>query len=1410
MQDSTVNTFGGGLDFDSDPRTIKTDRYVDALNVETMSVEKNGINSISPMKSSALAFSIPDVTEQIQYTKLRYQTGVEISFYFYNEAGTLVGQGIINAATNTTFGNFETAFTSIMAGYSYDVGDFELSDDGEYFIFSIEFAGNVTRTSFLWEVNNIFYDEVVVQEAFTNGKLSPIATWNVEDRLFVFSTTGNSNAIEIGIATKNVTWSYVRILRTWRFALPTTEAIDIRVEKVSNQSWAVYWTDNTNKPKVLYIPEVYTQDCVIKYTKNSWQAPTSGYIIYNEVGEQTDLQLINNAGLVTYSNQLQAGGSLPSGGYRYSIRFGLNEIENVTEWSVLTPNVIPVFKASTETPSAYIKIQGEKSGTPTSKANVLLIQNALPNIFNFVELACVYNAGGVNSAYIVGRFNITENEFTITHTGAETGTIAFDTDLLPQTEPVILKAKSLEIKKNRLNLANLEVGADDPALAAIASAVTIGQGKYAMNGVGSLSSGEGVGVSVKGNTTSFGVPWNPNSNSIQNTSGVLKLLKVSDPLNAYTESTGQWKAPSTDNYRMYCKIIFTGSFDKVQNNSGFSWALRIAGVGSIASGYIPNNVIEFDVTFAATVNQILTIDIDFNIDNTVNFLMSPDSGFTIKPLNVSTNFDSTKVGEYQLPENCATKVGYMLSEKYAMFLRFHYKNGYISSPFFAGYFDNQWNGTDISLFTSSTGASTYETYSYFARISGLNVSSIKDKINGVSVWRAECNPTVLGTGIVMPADRFEAEEYNAGFYAAIPTANGAYGTLYGPLEDRRFFSMFFSHDTRVNQTQPSAGDILRFFDCPKILNNVSGIRLTGSTQTGDSTLGSYAEYYGEIFSSNKGDAEITDGRYTQFIEAIGELNSEMPALRSGTLKYRPNINIRNSASGSMENISLACGDRIAPATSASDNGIYMAQYIKSAVGEQYDLLSVKIIPTGTYLNVNELANGICPNLDVFGGDTYTQKNILKIRYWSAFGTAGVRTSFITYYGQQKINTQMLYNNYEADKTTYNLFGHENTINYLFPFTTIEDVVEEQFNYDRGFSANYPLTITGYDPNLPSDFKFVSRIYYSQQKPINSLQDFYRKIGAFDFRDLDTKNGIIAAIRDVNNYMVAIQPRAVSVLPYLSDVAIGTQGGGQILVGTGGVYNQRENIISTYGTALQTCTLVGNNNNGNSTLYWFSPEFKKYCRYGGDGVRILSDENSMRSFFLTMNAENEYDMIQTFDVEYASVIMTWGLDSKTLLFNERTNNFTTFTTFQPLRYFFYQNMTLAPKPSIVDFNQVYELFGGTGVLDYLGAGASVFRMEFVVNKEGMSSKRFLSTGLSVGEGYAFVDPTVSMSVNGDTVFPFTVTLFQKRFDNWFGAFNKNNGKQPIGQYAVIRIQSSAYIAILGAVTKFRTVFRSLFK
>jgi hypothetical protein len=1410
MQDTQVNTFNGGLDFDSDLRSIKTDRYVDALNVETMSIEKNGINAITPMKSSSLAFSVPDIFDEVQFTKLKYEEDVNINFYFYGADGALLGQGFIPAAINTDFAAFEVAFTTAMFNYGYDVADFDLSANGEYFLSSIEFGSQPVRVSFLWQVDGEYYDEIVVQEAYVSSKLRPIATSNVENRLFVFSSTGNSNAIEIGIATKNVTWSYTRIFRTWRFLLPTTEAIDIRVEKVSNQSWAVYWTDNTNKPKVLYIPEAYTEDCVAKYTLSSWETPTSGYIIYNEANEQTNLQLINNAGLVTYSDQLQAGGNLRSGGYRYSVRFGVNGTENTTEWSVLTPNVIPVFEASINSASAYIKVQGEKGGVATSKANVLLIQNALPNIYNFVELACVYNSGGANSASIVGRFDVTSSEFTVTHTGFEQGVIEFSTDLLPQTEPVILKAKSLEIKKNRLNLANLEIGADDPVLAAIASAATISQVKEELTQVGKIGSGGLLDVSA-----SFLAPveytfamYSP----VTTAPDLIFNVENKDVNGEYNPTTGVFtKLGSPAQIKISMGISYTigvsGRIGFIIMKNGVFYAY--AQTGRIAAGsstlpfdvmsYFSNNVINFNGT-PLNVNDTISFKIWWqpdSVDPADKIIIIPTGSFlNIVTTNAQGDFSLSRVGEYQLPENCATKVGYMLNETYPFFMRFHYKNGYISSPY---YIDSYTFNDDNSGQLYNDALENY-TYSYGAVVSNINISSVKDRINGVSIWRGECNPTVLGSGVYFNSDDFTSDYYIVGEYAGIPQGNNRYALLYNSTNDRRKFGLFFSHDTRIEKTGYIDGAYLKLYGAPKPFNSLSGI-------TNGSNIASYAEYLGvQTTSYESSNNTIIDAYYNDF-STLGATKLENTAI----LGYKPNTDHTKGSTGNLEGIAMTVSNFV-NSNHGSDNGVYMAQYIRPIAGSQYDLNSINIVPTGTYLNTNKIPSGIAPNLRVFGGDTYTQKNILKVRYWSTFDNVTIRSSFITYYAQQKINTQMFFcDENETVKFTRNLQGWKSINDYLFPFKESEDVAEEQFNYDRGFSAQYPLRLTAYNPNLPAESKFISRIHYSQQKPINSLQDFYRKIGAFDFRDLDTKNGNIAAIRDVNNYMVAIQPRAISVLPYLSDVALTSQGGGQVLVGTGGVYNQRENIISTYGTSLQTCTLVGNNNNGNSTLYWFSPEFKKYCRYGGDGIKVLSDDNSMRSFFLTMDAQAEYDMVQVFDIEHASVIMTWGgAQSKTLFFNEKSNNFSSFASFIPLRYFPYQNITLAPRISATDYNQIYELSGGTNYLSYLGAAPSVFRIEYVANKGGMSSKRFLSAALSVGEGYTFTNPAVSMSVNGDVVFPHTITTFQKRHDNWFGAFNKAAGKQPIGQYGVVKVESSAYIVILGAVTKFRNIFRSLFK
>ena len=1146
-------------------------------------------------------------------------------------------------------------------------------------------------------------------------------------------------------------------------------------------------------------------------------------MIYNFADEQTNLQLVNNTSFVKYHDQSQNGGALVSGGYRYSIRCGVNGTENTTEWSVLNANVIPVFKTSIAAPSGYIKIQGDKSGEATGKSNILKLENLKPNIFNYVELACVYNAGGATSAYIVGKYPITDNIMYVTHSGLESGTQVLDATTLPQTEPLIKTAKTLEIKKNRINFANVDVAADENIADEIK---TIFDNSLFSQFFDTLT---GVGTLVRTNNYTFkafvdstlSVPWNTTLDTNQTGSGYIKFQNSSSPI--YDPATGIWTVAVSGKYRINTFFWFTpiatgGTFTQNWSGSIQMSLSKTSGVTQTTLGtftFTPNNQSQgIDVSVDLTAGDTIGFIANYDFKNALGTFFSIQSGVTFQPSAIvgstTQDFANSQVGEYQLPENCANKVGYTIRESYPFFAKVHYTNGYVSSPYYIGSKTFTPYGGSFAFTNSTPDPKDHTVFVNALSIQGLDVSSLADRVDGISIWRGVCNPTILGTGVVFAADNLDASSYTVGYYPSIPVYNGHYNAAISTSDNARNFGMFISPDTQYNKVQPSAGDKLIFMGTPQVMNNVGNS--TGGTPYVNPVVtgtGSFAEYYGRTVSgTNVSNTEIniTDGEYITFDAAISEANSQLPEITSGSLSYRPNTNIRANGRGSMEGMAIALTDKLVPASTASDNGVYMAQYKRTLTTPQYDLNSLEIVPTGTFIPITPQTS-VINDIYIYGGDTYTQKNILKVMYWGSNGTS-VFSSFITYYGQSKINTQLFYcDENEAVSGTRNLQGWKNIVSYLFPFQDINTVAQEQFNYDKCYSADYPFVDRPYDPNIPQQSKFGSRIYYSEQKPLNSVQDFYRKIFAFNFRDLDSKNGDIAAIRDVNNYMVAFQPRAVSVLPYLSDVVLSTNDGNPALVGTGGVYNQRENIISTYGTNLQTCVLVGQNNNGNSQAYWYSNYFKKYLRYGGDGIRIESDENNMRSFFLNdVVVEEEYDMVQTFDSKYASAIITMlNTTDKTLFFNEKNNSFSTFASFKPTRYFQFNNVTLAPKD-----NRIYELFGGAGYLTFLGDVQGEFSVVFSANREPVGDKRFYSVGVSVGSHYSFTPPTISLSVESPDVFPYNVTKTQLRHDNYFAAFGKDSGVQPIGQYGLVKIVSSAYIEIFAAFTKHRNIFRTMFR
>jgi hypothetical protein len=1422
MIDNQQNIFIGGVDKDTDYRVIKSDRLVGALNAEFMSEEEGRITSVEPMHSSSLAYTIPDVTAQNLRFRITYGgVSAEHVLQLVNEA-----TGVAILTTPPTIGANMAAVVSTMNTflnvYGYDIVLFGSSADPYYVLELENTTGTFLNISPVWVVNGSDNLAIILQYAYeVDATLSQIGGCNVDNLEFSFSATSNGGISEIGIAKKDSgVWSYTRILRSPYLNFLHSEFIDIRVEDIGNNQYAVYYTNNANKPACLYISKTFTTDCVLKYTLTSFAVPTDGYIVYGFELQQTNLQLINNSATVTYSDQLQNGGALLAGSYRYSVRFGINGTGNTTEWSVLTANAIPVFKTSVNNPTAYIRIQGDKSGESTGKANVLFVENAMPNVFNFIELACIYHAELSTVAYIVGKYDVTGDDVLITHTGLEQGTQNLDLGELPQSEPVFLSAKTLEIKKNRLNIANVKVASDENNILAISQGVTITPQKKELVGVGRFSYDSPDFITIS--SENGYAPWNPTQNSPQFGVRIPIVFPNVSPLTSdYDDTNGRYTCSVSGDYNFKFGFGITGSASFFLPTS-FIELVKVSGATTTVLTTVP--VLSsgfFDTTVSCLAGDYLFLAATFQFDTTVNYLFTnatSGTGFSVSRLTSSSYaFKDTKVGEYQLPENCAKYVGYTVNEKYPIFMKTHHKSGYISSPYYCGIFDNDWGG-DAGLFTNNSPADSYVTYAYYANISNIFISplrNLEDPVIGISFWRGICNPTVLGTGVVMPADSFDVDRYMSGFYSSIPTSYGAYGSAVGATDNRRKFAMFFSHDTRINQVEPVEGDTLKTYAPTTVLNNFSGIK---SPRVANG-LGSYAEYSGYLGALIEEDVTVTDGVYNSFDKAISEVDNTQPQIQSGSLNYRPNINVKNKASGSMENISIAVDNFIDPNPMVSlgiDNGLYTAQYIRN-ISNQYDIQSVKIVPTGTYVKIDQNTPAYLNNVQVFGGDTYTQKNILKVRYWSNFNSNDVRTSFITYYGQNKINTQLFYNDNEAPKATWNLQGHLSISDYLFPFLSAEEVVEEQFSYDKAYSAVYPLSATAYNSKLPQQSKYGSRIYYSSQKPVNSLQDFYRKIKPLDFKDIDPKNGDIVRITDINDIIMTHQPNAVTTLPYISDVALSAEDG-SLYVGNGGVYSQRESIVSTFGASFASAVCVGKNRNGNSQAYWLNTVYKKLLRYGYDGIRVISEENNYRTFML-QNVRGDFseNSIQMgFDSSRQSLFSTvFGDTDFSFVFNEKFNAFTGDFKPTPYRYFPFMDSLITPNSYPTLTNEVHELFGGSGYLVWYeftpNEITSTFDLEFVVNKQPSVSKRAIAIALNVGEAHSTgASPTMTVSSQSQTSTVNPID-WQLRRGELVVAVRNDAGDAPIvGQWVKFKLSSQQFYRIFASISRFRYASRMAVK
>ena len=165
----------------------------------------------------------------------------------------------------------------------------------------------------------------------------------------------------------------------------------------------------------------------------------------------------------------------------YYVQCGINK--NYSEWSVAS-EPIPVSSFGTSSPSAGATFRGNQSPAVSSKSNVLQILGVDPRIYETVRVAALLNQGGAMQAFVIGEYSTDDfDKFYITHTGNEAYTQEYDKNSLPPVQDVYLRSKNLQIKKNRLNIADVTVQTDED-LSAMFSGVTLGQTRKELEEIG--------------------------------------------------------------------------------------------------------------------------------------------------------------------------------------------------------------------------------------------------------------------------------------------------------------------------------------------------------------------------------------------------------------------------------------------------------------------------------------------------------------------------------------------------------------------------------------------------------------------------------------------------------------------------------------------------------------------------------------------------------------------------------------------------------------------------------------------------------------------------------------------------------------------------------------------------------------
>lgn len=236
-----------------------------------------------------------------------------------------------------------------------------------------------------------------------------------------------------------------------------------------------------------------------------------------------------------------------------------------------------------------------------------------------------------------------------------------------------------------------------------------------------------------------------------------------------------------------------------------------------------------------------------------------------------------------------------------------------------------------------------------------------------------------------------------------------------------------------------------------------------------------------------------------------------------------------------------------------------------------------------------------------------------------------------------------------------------------------------------------------------NLRLPNKIIYSDTKTANEITDSWAQFRPANYMEVDSQYGPITNMKSFGDKLFFWQDSALGIASVNDRSLITDNNVGTLTLGTGGVLTRYDYVSTNNGSSISNDPSIVASD---ASLYWYDTDKNELCAFS-DSIHKLSKEKNVQTYL--NNNPNTSVHAALYDSKFNEIQMCF--EGAVLVYNEYTQRFTSFYTFNPSTYIKFSDKLLYIQNNKILENADFPL------------NTMQSKIQYVVNKDPLLTKTF---------------------------------------------------------------------------------------